>query len=457
LDLWITQKIFHINGSNNKTDLSEDNMASISQQASSIQRVGVIFSGGPAPSANSVISAAAMAFRRAGATFIGFKYGYSSLVQYHPINRPLIEDQDYRIFQDSDLWALRNERGIFIGTARTNPGKAIQSKEDLNDPRCTQNLKNVYQALLSLNVDALISIGGDDTLKTANLFYEYQKRLPKDSKKIHIVHLPKTIDNDYQGIDFTFGFFTAVDFMAKELLNLRADAVATQRYYIAECMGRKSGWLSYGVSIAGEAHMVIGVEDVVGELRIEETIENEDGGSEVKSFLSLDAVVNRVVRLMQQRQKQGKGYGTVVLAEGLVELLPPSFLAGLPKDEHGHNSLGLFNIGKLVADRAGRLFKEQTGIKKAVVGIQLGYEARCAAPHAFDVMLGSQLGQGAYRALMEQELDGHMVSVTGQLELCYVPFHQLVDPETLVTNVRFIQPSSDFYRLAHSLGTQLRS
>ena len=72
-------------------------------------------------------------------------------------------------------------------------------------------------------------------------------------------------------------------------------------------------------------------------------------------------------------------------------------------------------------------------------------------------MLGCQLGQGAYRALVEEGLDGHMVSVTGQLDLCYVPFDQLVDPETLITNVRFIEAESDFYRLAHSLGTQLRS
>jgi len=273
-----------------------------------------------------------------------------------------------------------------------------------------------------------------------------------------VVHLPKTIDNDYQGIDFTFGFFTAVDVMAKELLNLRADAVATQRYSIAECMGRKSGWLSYGVSIAGESHMVVGVEDVVGDLLMEETVTDTDTGEvELREFLSLDALVDRVVRLMIQRQEQGKGYGTIVLAEGLVELLPPSFIDGLPKDEHGHISLGLLNIGKMVAERAGRLFKERTGVKKSVVGIQLGYEARCAAPHAFDVMLGCQLGQGAFRALVEEGLDGHMVSITGQLELCYVPFQRLIDPTTMVTKVRFIEEESDFYRLAHSLGTQLRS
>ena len=109
---------------------------------------------------------------------------------------------------------------------------------------------------------ALVSIVVDDTLKTANFLYEYQKRLPRTSARVRVVHVPKTIDNDYRGIDFTFGFFTAVDFMGKELLNLRADAMATNGYFVVETMGRKAGWLAYGVAIAGEAHLVVGVEDV---------------------------------------------------------------------------------------------------------------------------------------------------------------------------------------------------
>ncbi len=85
--------------------------------------------------------------------------------------------------------------------------------------------------------------------------------------------------------------------------------------------------------------------------------------------------------------------------------------------------------------------------------MQTGYESRCARPQAFDVMLGSQLGVGAYRALVEKRLDGVMVSVSGQLELNYVPFNQLVDPATLVTVVRYIEPGSDFHRLARFLET----
>ncbi len=79
------------------------------------------------------------------------------------------------------------------------------------------------------------------------------------------MHLPKTIDNDYTGIDFTFGYFTAVDTLAGEIRNLLADAEATRVYYLAETMGRSAGWLAYGAAIAGEASLVISVEDIHGD------------------------------------------------------------------------------------------------------------------------------------------------------------------------------------------------
>jgi 6-phosphofructokinase 1 len=118
-------------------------------------------------------------------------------------------------------------------------------------------------------------------------------------------------------------------------------------------------------------------------------------------------------------------------------------------------SLGRIDIGKLVARLAAERYERRTGKSKKITGVQLGYEARCAAPHAFDVMLGSQLGFGAYCALVEKGLDGHMVSAAGQLELRYVPFSDLVDPSTFQTAVRFIQRGSDFHRLATQLGTKL--
>jgi 6-phosphofructokinase len=413
---------------------------------SDVRRVGIVFAGGPAPAANAVISAAATSFIEDGREVIGFFHGYSNLQDYHPVTHRLLPDQHYRIFEEKDLRGIRNARGVLIGTARANPGKGIERSDDLASEEKTARLANVYRALVDLEIDALISIGGDDTLKTANLLFEYQRRLPEAAKRVRVVHLPKTIDNDYRGIDFTFGFFTAVDFMAKELQNLRADALATSGYFIVETMGRKAGWLSYGVAIAGEANLVIAVEDVTDDLAA------VVGG---RKLLSIDGLVDRIVDLIQTRERRGKHYGTIVLAEGLAELLPDEVIASLPRDDHGHIPLGGIDLGKLVAERVTARYTERTGGKKKIASVQLGYESRCAPPHAFDVMLGSQLGIGAYRALVEEGKDGFMVSVTGQLDLHYVPFAELVNAEDLRTGVRLIEPGSDFHRLARFLETRV--
>ncbi len=410
------------------------------------RRVAIVFAGGPAPAANAVIAAAATSFIEDGREVVGFFHGYSNLQEYHPVTHRLLPDEHYRIFEEKDLRGLRNTRGIVIGTARANPGRGIEGPQDLDDPQKTARLACVYRALVDLEIHALVSIGGDDTLKTANLLHEYQRRLPAEAPRFRIVHLPKTIDNDYRGIDFTFGFFTAVDVMAKELQNLRADALATSSYFIVETMGRKAGWLSYGVAIAGEAHLVVGVEDVVGDLAMTEG---------TRTCLRVDALVDHIVELMLTRERRRKHYGTVVLAEGLAEMLPSAFIDDLPRDEHGHISLGRMDLGKMIAIRVAARYEQRTERKKKVGSVQLGYESRCAPPHAFDVMLGSQLGIGAYRALVEQGLDGHMVSVTGQLDLQYVPFDSLIDPQTLKTEVRFIEHGSDFHQLARFLETRV--
>jgi 6-phosphofructokinase 1 len=411
-----------------------------------IRRIAIVFSGGPAPAANAVIGTAASAFRRGGAEVVGIRHGYGALQAYDRASRPLVAGEDYHVIEDRDLWGLRNTRGVFVGTGRANPGKDVRTRKDLDDPGKTERLRRVHEALVALDVDALVSIGGDDTLRTANCLYEFQKRLPSGARRVRVVHVPKTIDNDYRGIDFTFGFFTAVDVMSNELLNLRADAMATNGYFIVETMGRKAGWLAYGVAIAGEAHMVVGVEDVVGDLA---------EGEGPAARLSIDRLADRIVDLICARESRGKAYGTVVLAEGLAEMLPDAYLREVARDDHGHVSLGRIDIGKLVARVAGERYEARTGKAKKLTGVQLGYEARCSPPHAFDVILGSQLGLGAVRALTEKGLDGHMVSVAGQLDLRYVPFADLVHPETLTTEVRFISRESDFHRLATQLGTKV--
>ena len=131
--------------------------------------VGILFSGGPAPAANAVIGAAASAFRRSGAEVIGVRHGYGALMAFDKASRPLVPGEDYQIIADRDLWGLRSARGVLVGTGRANPGKAVRSPADLDDPVKTDRLRRVHEALLDLDIDALVSIGGDDTLRTANV------------------------------------------------------------------------------------------------------------------------------------------------------------------------------------------------------------------------------------------------------------------------------------------------
>jgi len=411
-----------------------------------LKRVALLFAGGPAPGANAVISTCAISFLRAGIEVVGIRYGYSNLIDYSPAT-PLVEGQHYKMLTEPSLRRTRSKEGIIIGTARANPGKQITSPADLDHPEKSAPLRRVYDGLRSLNVDALVSIGGDDTLKTANKLKAFQDRLPDGQKRMPVVHVPKTIDNDYAGIDFTFGYFTAVETLGTEIRNLHADAEAARAYFIVESMGRSAGWLAYGAAIAGEANMVISVEDITAEYLAPESTPK-------RKVMDLDKVVARIVRMMRnRREREGKEYGVVVLAEGLAEYLSDEIIASMPRDDHGHLSVANCDLGKMVAKHVAAEFKKQTGTTRKCTGVQLGYECRCARPHAFDVMLGSQLGVGAYRALHEQGLNGVMVSVSGQLDLHYVPFEKLVDPQTLVTVVRFIRPESDFHRLARFLSS----
>jgi 6-phosphofructokinase 1 len=413
--------------------------------------VAILFAGGPAPAANAVISTAAAAFRRHDIEVLGILHGYAHLVEFTP-DHPMKAGRDYIVLDQSNLKRTRNTRGILIGTSRTNPARDISAPAHLADPARAAGLRAVYQALSSLGVDALISIGGDDTLKTANKFKRFQDYLAPDEKRIAVVHVPKTIDNDYRGIDFTFGYFTAVETLAGEIRNLLADAEAGRMYFLVETMGRSAGWLAYGAAIASEASLVLSVEDLVEDLVTEETVTDPRTGSvTARKIMNIDKILDMIVDVMIAREKEGKGFGVIVLAEGLAQFMPAHYLEGVTFDDHGNISLSQTNLARNMTKLVEAEYEKRQGKKRRVTGLQLGYEARCALPHAFDVILGSQLGVGAYRALVEERADGVLISVSGQLNLNYVPFETLIDSETLVTMVRLIQRGSDFQRLARFL------
>ena len=419
----------------------------------SFKRVAILFAGGPAPAANAVISAAAHSFLRAGVEVIGIKHGYSMLMEYDG-STELEEDKAFIKLTHRVLRRTRNSQGIMIGTARANPGKMIGHPDDLDDSDKVAPMGRVSEALKSLGVDALISIGGDDTLKTANKFKLYQEKYNSE-KTIPVVHLPKTIDNDYHGIDFTFGFFTAVNFLATEIRTLLHDAEATRSYFLTETMGRSAGWLSYGAAIAGEASLVISVEDIKAGYLVEEEYTDSNGDKKTRQCMDMERVCDRIVKTVLARESEGKEYGVIVVAEGLAEFLPFSFVEGVERDDHGHINISQVSLFSVMSKAVQQCYNDKTGRVRLIKGLQLGYEARCAQPHAFDAMLGSQLGVGAFRALAEEKLNGVMVSVSGQLDLHYEPFEKLVDPETLVTVVRYIDADSDFHRLARFLETHV--
>jgi 6-phosphofructokinase len=399
-----------------------------------VKRVGMVFSGGPAPASNAVISAAAISFLDQGIEVYGFMDGFSNLEKFDEKEFPLEAGKHFHVLKVDDVTGLRRTSGILIRTSRANPGRHIQTIQDLQDDEKSAKLRSIYRGLRHHGVNALITIGGDDTLKTANYLFLLTRAERK--RDLAVVHLPKTIDNDYFGIDFTFGHFTAVNFISQELQNLRMDAMSTNSWFLCEVMGRKAGWLAYGSAIAGEANMVISREDVWGRFDI-------------------DQVARNIMELVERRiDDHGKHYGLVVVAEGLADLLPEGMRPS-ETDQHGNIKLAEARIGAMLRDRVQSMLKERRGYAPKVVYKQLGYECRCAHPNAFDVLLGSQLGIGAYRAVVEEGLSGVMVSVNGQFDLEYVRFDNLIDLETLKPKIRYISPDSDFFKMARFLESRM--
>ena len=399
-----------------------------------VKHIGILFSGGPAPAANAVISAAVMNLVNGGVEVYGFIQGFEFIQEYSE-NETLTPQEHYKILTLADVSGVRNLKSILIKTSRANPGKGISSIHDLTNPEKNQRLKNVYKWMDHFEIDGLITIGGDDTLKTANYLYLMQYHLP-DIRPMHIVHIPKTIDNDYLGIDWTFGYTSAANFAATEIRNLGADAASTNSWFILEIMGRKTGWLTYASGIAGEAVRMISVENIKGEF-------------------DPDRLVDNLTALMEARAREGKKYGVICVSEGLAELLPEK-LRPTRVDRHGNVVLGDAEVGKIIANELENRYKERHPKEPLKVRAkQIGYETRCAEPAAFDVMLGSQLGVGACRAICQKGLSGVMVSVEDQMQIKYVPFHELIDPKTLFAKIRYIHRNSDFYQLARSLEYQL--
>lgn len=386
------------------------------------KKIGLVFSGGPAPSANAVISSVCLSFIDKKIPIIGFFYGFEYLEKFDSHDRySLVEKVHYETL-DASIARIRNRRGVYLKTSRANPGKQIKNKDDLKDPGKNQKLMKILQALDSLGIGFLVTIGGDDTLKTAN--YLNLLGLP-------VIHIPKTIDNDYYGISWTFGYWSAVQTCKETILSLKADAESTNAYFVVELMGRKAGWITYASGIAGEAAIMLSAEDIEGE------------------EMDVDRIGDRIVNTIINREKRDKYYGIICVAESLADKLPEK-LKPKEKDKHGNVIMGAAEVGRILRDEAKKKYLERTGRKKKIVYKQIGYETRTVLPISFDVVLGSMLGFGAYKLYSRNEFNC-MVSVSDNFQIVAVPFETLIDPKTLLTRLRDVPRGSDFFELKEAL------
>jgi 6-phosphofructokinase 1 len=386
------------------------------------KKVGILFSGGPAPSSNAVISSASLNFIDRKIPAIAIFYGFDYLEDYDPENGiSLVQGTHYEVL-DTGIASIRNRRGVYLKTSRANPGKKIKTKKDLQDPEKNRLLMNILNALDSLGIGFLITIGGDDTVKTAN--YLHLMGLP-------LIHVPKTIDNDYFGIAWTFGYWSAIQHGKETLLNLKADSQSTTSYFIVELMGRKAGWITYAAGIAGEAVMMISIED------IEEDV------------LDVEKLADKMVDTILLREKRNKYYGVICVAESLADKLP-EHLKPTETDKHGNVIMSTAEVGRIIRDAVTEQYFQRTGKPKKIIYKQIGYETRNAPPLSFDVVLGSMLGFGAYKLYSQQQF-GCMVSVSNSFDIIAVPFSQLIDEKTLLTKLRDVPRGSDFFELKEAL------
>jgi len=385
------------------------------------KKVGILFSGGPAPSANAVISSVAETFIRDNIPVIGIMRGYEFIQDFNKNYPKLRKDVHYGNITE-DITKIRNRTGIFLRTSRANPGKDIKTMEDLNDPVKNARLRNIIDALDYLEIGALISIGGDDTLKTANFLW---------LMGFPVIHIPKTIDNDYYGIPWTFGYWTAVDTAQKILLNLKADAQATDSFFIVELMGRKAGWITYAAGISSECILMLSAEDVKGDT------------------IDMDKFVEIITDVIIARENDKNPFGVIAVSEGLVDKLPEE-LKPTAKDKHGNVLYREAKISSVLAEHVRDRYRDKTGLDVKVTPKQVGYETRSGSPVAFDVVMGSMLGYGAAKFCRENKF-GVMVSVSDNFDLKAVSFSELIDPETMLTRLRDVPQGSDLFSLKENL------
>jgi ATP-dependent phosphofructokinase / diphosphate-dependent phosphofructokinase len=381
--------------------------------------MGILCGGGPAPGMNSVISAATIEARNSGWDVVGILDGFQ-----HLIDGRIEETRPLSITDVSRIHVLG---GSIIRTSRANP-----TVRDPNADDPDWRLHACLESLQKLGIDALVTIGGDDTAFSAS------RLAAAAGGGLYVAHVPKTIDNDLPlpGGTPTFGFETARSVGVELVNNLMTDAITTQRWYLVVAMGRSAGHLALGIGkSAGATLTMIGEE------------------FPPKEPIRLSRLVDVLETSMLKRIALGRPFGVAILAEGIGLRLPQDeLLEAMPEvelDEHGHIRLATLELDRLLAKQVKERFKER-GQNITVEGKNIGYELRCAPPIPFDIEYTRDLGYSAVDFL-KQALkgggtgcmitiqDGHMVPL---------PFGSFNHPETGRVRIREVNVESSSYRVA---------
>ncbi|MBY0514322.1 MAG: 6-phosphofructokinase [Gemmataceae bacterium] len=380
-------------------------------------KLGIVVGGGPAPGINGVISAVTIEAINRGLEVVGILDGFKHLAAGDPsqVRRLTIED----------VAPFYEKGGSMLRTSRTNPAK---------DPK---HMANVIAGLSQLGVKYLVTIGGDDTAFSGSQVYAHA------NKAVKVAHVPKTIDNDLPlppGIP-TFGFETARHIGVQMADNLREDAKTTTRWYLVVSMGRAAGHLALGIGKASAATVTVIAEELAGQ------------------EVSLELICDIIIGSMIKRKAHGRGYGLVVLAEGLLESIGeerlrqvmekhPGKFGTIQLDAFGHIRLGEIEFGRMVRTMLAQRL-EPLGLKFDMVDKDLGYELRCADPIPFDVEYTRNLGYGAVKFLLSPraEESGVVITFAGGT-MVPRPFADMIDPATKKMRPRLVDVAGETYEVA---------
>jgi phosphofructokinase-like protein len=321
-------------------------------------KVGVLSGGGDAPGINAVIRAVVKkGIQNYGYEIIGIKDGWAGLIE-----------GEYLTLDLKAASGLLPRGGSILGTSRTNPFKREKGPDTI--------IRNARKK----GIGAVVVIGGDDTLSVAQKMGEVG---------LKCVGVPKTIDNDLAGTDYTFGFMTAVGIATEALDRLHTTAETHHRVIILEVMGRYTGWIALEAGLAGGADVILIPE---------------------KPF-----DIDEVCECIRQRQRRGRNFSLIVVAEGAKPIGGVEIVYSESVDEFGHIRFG--GVGYFL----GKEIEKRLNIETRVV--VLGHLQRGGSPTAFDRILATRFGIAAIDLIHERKFD-RMVAIKGN-KIVSVPLEEV--------------------------------